>query len=602
MTAGVLVAELSIRLLVSFVVSLALVPLCRVAARRFGYIAQPRDDRWHRQPTALLGGVAIALTVLLVHTFTAGPRILPILVSGAALMFAIGLVDDLIGLKPYAKLVAQIAIASLFVFFGYRLSWSSSQTLDTMLTMLWIVGLTNALNLLDNMDGLSAGIALIAGLSLLATIVTSNGVTPEAAYLATLLGAIAGFLVYNIHPASIFMGDSGSLFIGLNLAVLTLGASHESLGRANVLSIIAGPVLVLLIPIFDTTFVTVMRIVSGRSAAHGGRDHSSHRLVAMGLSERAAVAVLWTLAGLGGLLALAIHGLRYDWASMAAAVFVLAMLIFAVYLAQVRVYDEVDEALLKSGRITPVVVDFMYRRRVAEVLLDGCLASIAYYAAYRLRFGGPQFMSFFPVFLQSLPIVVGVQALALVAVGGYRGVWRYFGLMDSVTFGKGVFVGTLTSVSVVLFLYRFENYSRGVFVIYASLLMLLLCGSRASFRLIAEFVHRRRQKGPRLIIYGAGDVGATVVRDLLSRQPNGYRMLGFIDDDPSMARASMQGYPVLGTFESLASLVSNGAVDMVVITRLIDTERLEELQSMCTEHRVRLSRLHFELDQLVAAS
>ena len=587
---------------VAFATSLALVPVCRAAARRFGYTAAPRQDRWHQRPTALMGGVAIALTVLLAHLAVAGPSVLPVVVAGTFLMFVVGLVDDLITLKPYSKLVGEIAIASVFVFFGYRLGWTESITVDTMLTMLWIVGLTNALNLLDNMDGLCGGIALIAGSALLVTFVMDGSRVAEARYLALLLGATAGFLVYNFHPASIFMGDSGALFLGMNLAVLTLASPAHADGTANLISIIVAPLLVLLVPIFDTTLVTVSRLLSGRSAAQGGRDHSSHRLVAIGLSERRAVTVLWALAALGGLLAISIARWQNDWPSLMAAIFVLGMIIFAVYLAHVRVYEDAD-ALVEQGRITPFVTQFMYKRRVAEVLLDVCLVAIAYYSAYRLRFEGAEFAPFFPSFSQSLPLVVGVQMVTLFAVGAYRGVWRLFGLMDAVTFAKGVFFGTLTSVFLIVYLYRFENYSRGVFVIYGALLLLLLGGSRASFRLISEFAHRRRQGGQRLIIYGSGDGAATAVRELLGRTGQGYRMLGFIVDDPNMSRVRMQGYPVLGNYDALVSLVSNSAVDIVVITaHLMDAERLESLQRLCTQHNVSLARLHFKLDELVAAS
>lgn len=595
--------QLALGAVCAFVMSVVLIAACRLTALRLGYTAKPRADRWHGQPTALLGGVGIAVTVLSLHAILSGPGSLPVLLVGAASIFIVGLVDDVVALKPYTKLVAEIAIASLFVFFGYRLSWTSSLTLDTLLTMLWIVGLTNAVNLLDNMDGLCAGISLIAGTALLVTLVLGGGVTPETRYLAILLGATAGFLVYNLHPASIFMGDSGSLFIGLNLAVLSLGLGREAQGSSNLLSFIAAPLLVLLVPIFDTTLVTVSRILSGRSAAQGGRDHSSHRLVAIGLSERRAVAVLWALTALGGGLALLIQRPQNDFSSIAAAVFLLAVIIFAVYLAHVRVYQEVDETLLRTGRVTPFVLNFMYKRRVAEVLLDVCLVTIAYYSAYRLRFEGSEYAHFFDRFLQSLPIVVAVQMVAVFAVGAYRGVWRYFGLMDGVTFGKAALLGTLASVFAITYLYRFESYSRGVFVIYAALLMLLLCGSRASFRLISEFAQRRHHGGQRLVIYGAGDGAATAVRELLSHSRDGYRILGFVDDDPNMARMRVQGYPVLGNYASLASLVSNGAVDSVVIAAsLIDVKELGQLQALCVEHHVSLARLHFKLDQLVAVS
>lgn len=589
--------------LAAFVVSLGVVPICRTVATRLGFVAKPRDDRWHARPTALLGGVGIVTAALAVQASVHGLGEVPILIAGGVLIFLIGLVDDIVSLKSYTKVVAQIGIASMLVFFGYRLQWTTSLTLDTLLTLLWIVGLTNAFNLLDNMDGLCAGTGLIAGVGVLAALVWNRGgMTPEAGYLAVLLGATAGFLIYNFHPASIFMGDSGSLFIGLNLAVLTLAMPRDSRGPSNVLSVVAGPLLVLLLPIFDTTLVTVSRLLSGRRADQGGRDHSSHRLVAMGLSERAAVAVLWTLAALGGLLAVAIAQFRNDWPSLLAAIFVLAMIIFAVYLAHVRVYDDqVDDAILRSGRVTPFAVNLVYRQRVGEVILDLCLVSIAYYAAYRLRFEGADFKVFFPVFLNSLPLVVGVQIVALYAVGGYRGVWRYFGLMDGVTLARGVLFGTLAGVSAIVYLYRFRGYSRAVFAIYAILLMFLLIASRASFRLIGEFVNRQGGSGRRLIVYGAGDSAASALREYMSRSGGGCRMLGFVDDDPALARRRIQGYPVLGDYASLVSLVTNGAVDAVVVaTNLIDVARLEELSAMCASHHVSLARFHFELDQIVA--
>jgi UDP-GlcNAc:undecaprenyl-phosphate/decaprenyl-phosphate GlcNAc-1-phosphate transferase len=595
--------SLAVTALIGFGVSLALVPLCRLAARRLGYTSQPKQDRWHRQPTPLLGGVGIAVSVLAVYSILGSPLQRPVLLAGASCIFLLGLLDDIVDLKPYTKLVAEITIASLFVFVGYRLNWSSSLTLDTVLTMVWIVGLTNAFNLLDNMDGLCAGIGLIVGMALLATSMLATGLTPEAAYLSILLGAMAGFLVYNVYPASIFMGDSGSLFIGLNLAVLTLSSQNIADGPSSVLAIVAAPLLVLLVPIFDTTLVTVSRLVSGRSAAQGGRDHSSHRLVAMGLSERAAVAVLWTLAALGGLLGISLSRFQNDWPSLASAVFLLAMIIFAVYLAHIRVYQDDEDALASGGRITPFVVRLMYKRRVAEVLLDACLVTIAYYSAYRLRFEGPEFGLFFQSFLQSLPLVVGVQMIAMFGVGVYRGIWRYFGLMDAVALVKGVLFGTFGIVLLVVYLYRFQSYSRGIFVIYGALLLLLLSGSRASFRLIGEFTNRRRHAGQRVVIYGAGDGASMAVRELLGRTAEGYRMLGYIDDDPGMAQTRMQGYPVLGNFSALVALVTNGGVDTVVITTpLIGEERLEALRQLCVERQVALARLNFKLDDIVAAS
>ena len=581
--------------------ALGLVPICRLAAFRLDIVARPAADRWHKQPTPLMGGLAIFGSVLLgSFLFNIAEPLWLFLLTGG-LISAIGLSDDAVPIKPSTKLIAEIVIASILLFFGYRLEWSSSLVLDAMLTMVWIVGVTNAFNLLDNMDGLCAGVALIAAVTLLAGLDPFTG-SPQVTYLALLTGALAGFLIFNFNPASIFMGDSGSLFVGLTFATVTLGATFSG-RQGSLFSLLTAPVLVLLIPIFDTTLVTVMRLLSGRPASQGGRDHSSHRLVAIGLSERMAVAVLWTLAALAGAIGYALATGSPAWSAPVAILFVLAMVIFAVYLSRVRVYQESDTFLVRAGKITPFVANLMYKRRIAEVILDVALVSLAYYAAYRLRFDDSTFSAYMQPFLRSLPIVIAIQMVASFVVGVYRGVWRLFSLMDAVVMVKGVALGTAGIVLTLLLLFRFDNYSRGVFVIYAALFLLIQLASRASFRLMSEFVHRRRGDGDRLLVYGAGEGGAIAVRELLNNRDHPYRMLGFIDDDFAKRGSRIQGYPVLSGYEGLVSLIDGGAVDRVVIsTRKIPLSRVRDLEQLCAERGVALSRLDFKLEHLVAVS
>jgi UDP-GlcNAc:undecaprenyl-phosphate/decaprenyl-phosphate GlcNAc-1-phosphate transferase len=587
----------------AFAVSAAVVPFCRSFARKRGYVANPRQDRWHKQPTALFGGVAIGLTVFalaLVSGALAGDlTTLALPLIGGALIFTVGLTDDVLSLKPSTKLVAEIALASLFVFFN-TLQWTDVPAADMLLTMIWIVGITNALNLLDNMDGLCAGVTLIAGTALLMGLVGRPDVAAETRYVAIVLGATSGFLIYNLHPASIFMGDAGSLFLGLTLAVLTLSAGGPAHDRSRILSVVAAPVLVLLIPIFDTTLVTVSRILSGRPVSTGGRDHSSHRLVAIGLSERSAVRVLWALAAAAGTIGVVVRRFSDDRAWLLGAVFILAMVVFAVFLAQVRVYNEPSRVPIRG--VTPVLVEFMYKRRVAEVLLDVCLVAIAYWGAWRLRFEGIEWQQSLPSLLRSLPIALGIQMVALFVFGAYRGAWRHFGLMDGVAFAKGIVAGTLTIIVALVYLYRFENYSRGVFIVYAALLMLMLCGSRASFRLIGEFASRRRT-GSRLTIYGAGEAGSLVLRELLKRQDQHYRMIGFIDDDPASRSLRLQGYAVLGGEAALMRLIEDSAVDVVVIgCRHLDRARLARVAEACRINDVQLLRFSFQIETLVSTA
>ncbi len=584
----------------AFALSAMLVPLCRALAIKKEYVARPREDRWHKRPTALLGGIAIAVTALSLGLIGGDWRSLALPLGGAAVIFIVGLTDDVLSLKPSTKLIAEIGLASLFVFFGQRLHWANVPALDMLLTLVWLVGVTNAFNLLDNMDGLCAGIALIAGAALFAGLAGRTDVGPELRYLAIVLGATSGFLIYNIHPASIFMGDAGSLFLGLTLAALTLTVGGPRHDRSRVLSIVAVPMLVLLIPIFDTTLVTISRLLSGRRVSQGGRDHSSHRLVAIGLSERSAVRVLWALAAAAGAIGFLIPRFSDEDAWLLGAVFVLAMTVFAVYLAQVRVYEQPSE--VAARRATPVIIEFMYKRRVAEVLLDVCLVVIAYYGAWRLRFEGAEWNAYLPSLLQSIPIALAGQMLALFVFGAYRGAWRYFGLMDGVVFGKAVAAGTVSVIVAVVYLYRFENYSRGVFVIYAALLMLLLCGSRASFRLIGEFA-RRRRSGTRLLIYGASEAASLIMREMLADPRMYYRMIGFIDDDPMRHSLRVQGYPVLGGEQKLVELIEAGLVDVVVIgTRHLDRNRALRMEEVCRLNDVTLLRVSFRLETLVSSA
>jgi len=579
--------------------SLALVPLCRVVAVRFGYVARPRPDRWHNRPTALFGGVAIAIPAIALGLASPHAREIALPVGAGALIFLVGLTDDILSLKPSTKLIAQIALASVFALAGETLHWTQLPGADQLLTLVWLVGVTNAFNLLDNMDGLCAGVTLIAGTALLAGFAGHPDAVAESQYLAGVLGATAGFLVYNVHPASIFMGDAGSLFLGLTLAAVTLTAGGPAHDRSRILSIVAAPLLVLLIPIFDTSLVTVSRLLSGRRMSSGGRDHSSHRLVAIGLSESSAVRVLWTLAAAAGAIGFGVQRFGGN-AWLVGALFILAMALFAVFLAQVRVYDEPTE--LPPGRVTPMLVSFMYKRRIAEVLLDVCLIVVAYYGAWRLRFEGPEWSAYSISLMRSMPIAITSQLIALFVFGAYRGAWRYFGLMDGVAFGKAVLAGTLTLIAAIVFLYRFEGYSRGVFIIYAALSMLLLCASRASFRLISEFAHRRR-KGLRLAIYGADEAAPLVLREIDANPTDRYQMIGFVDDDPAMHNLRIHGYPVLGGSRRLIELIESGALDVVVVgARRIDPGRFDDIEQACRTQAVALLRFTVHLEPLVSAS
>ena len=216
-----------------------------------------------------------------------------------------------------------------------------------------------------------------------------NGQPAEAVLVACFVGSALGFLVYNFNPASIFMGDCGSMFMGFLLAAISV--SSVSGGRLQSLPVLLVPVLVLLIPIFDTTLVSIMRRMSGRSISQGGRDHSSHRLVALGLSERRAVSMLYGLAVLSGGVGLAVHWLPIHMAVATVTLFVIAMTYVGIRLGEVAVYDPEEVAKARTAPVVSFLIDVSYKRRVFEVFLDAALVVLAWYGSWMLIHGSHGF-------------------------------------------------------------------------------------------------------------------------------------------------------------------------------------------------------------------
>lgn len=592
--------------------SLGLTPLVRRVALRRGCVAVPKANRWHRKPTALLGGVGIFLAVslawggcaLFLGKGTAVGPLLPVALGGLA-MFLLGLTDDLRDIKPQHKLVGQIIVASLVVLFGFQLEWFVSRTGNLMVSIFWIVGITNAFNLLDNMDGLSAGTALIAGAFFFLNQVFPGGVgetpVPALLLLAIFLGAVLGFLFYNVHPASIFMGDSGSLLLGFVLAALATGGSGLLAAKKSgpLVSVLAIPVFVLFIPILDTAFVSLMRKFFRRPLSQGGQDHSSHRLVAIGFSERTAVAAMYGFAIASGLLAMALGRLPLAISLVLAAAYLLVVLFFWLRLAGVKVYEE--ESILADRRIrrlTPLLLDVTYKKRLFEVLLDLVLVSLAYWSSYLIRFEGGAYEQNFETFFKSLPIVLACQIFSFYLLGVYRGIWLYVGMRDVMTYARAVVLGTVLSVLVNLVAYRFMGFSRTLFVIFGLLLFLFVVCSRFSFRLIGELtMNNAPSEGRRVLIYGAG-AGGQIVAQEIEKNPNlGMAIAGFLDDDLRKQGCNFLGYPVFGGRAMLPEMVHrHGVRELVVSFRNVDKALKEDLKRTCDALGVGLRRLHISLD------
>jgi UDP-GlcNAc:undecaprenyl-phosphate/decaprenyl-phosphate GlcNAc-1-phosphate transferase len=584
--------------LFSFVLCLAFTPLIRTLAKKKGWLAAPSGDRWHKRPTALFGGVAIYLgaglpllylidfsTLLTTSPVATGPHeaipIVPALWLGMTLSFLLGVLDDFIHIKPPTKLVGQILIASLTVFLGFRLHWFTSLTLDTTLTIVWIVGITNAFNLIDNMDGLCAGIGLIAA-GYLAYLF--YGTEPAAAMAALILaGSLAAFLFYNRSPASIFMGDSGSLMIGYSLSLLALHYGYPvDTAPANPVAPIAVPVMVLLVPLLDTTLVTLIRLLSGRKASVGGKDHTSHRLVLMGLTEKGAVRFLYLIGFISGLAAVFVS--RND--SMTSPVVIipvtLAILLMGVYLAQLRVYPEKEFSVLRNRAYTPILLELTYKKQLLLVILDFGMVAFSYYLSYRIRFEPSEFPIFFKVFLRTLPAVIACKLLAFFIIGVYRGIWGYMSANDVFVHLKASTLGCLLSVAVVTYIYRFDGFSSWIFLIDWMITTGLLLGTRGSFRIFLDITKRKTLTGKTVLIYGAGRGGEILLREIMNNQRLHLNPAGFIDDDALKTGKKLQGYPILGRFNDLPQLIETHRPEGLLISfNHLEKGKVDTITTIC---------------------
>ncbi len=290
-------------ILASGIISFIATPMIRRLAESINFVDNPEARKLHLAPVPMLGGVAIyiGLVTAMAMSGTREYHEMMGVLGGATVVTALGLWDDRYGMRPIVKFAGQILAAAILVASGIQVTLFASQWANIALTLLWVVGICNAINFLDNMDGLAAGITTVASVFFFIFAIV-EGLGLVASLAAATLGACIGFLYYNFSPAMLFMGDAGSLLLGFVLAVL--GMKLEFVGRPLTVTWMI-PIVILGLPIFDTTLVVLSRIRRHMPIYQGGKDHTSHRLVSvLGMIPARAVMTLYLIAGALGLLAL----------------------------------------------------------------------------------------------------------------------------------------------------------------------------------------------------------------------------------------------------------------------------------------------------------
>ncbi len=560
--------------------TVVLTAVVRTIAVRAGRVPETRADRWHTRPTPNVGGigivagvvVALGMAVLMgqpdLGALERAPQgILPWnhatgLFVGALMMFALGLTDDFLHLRPVTKLVGQVMAAGVLTASGIGVWFTGVYAVDALLSLFWFVAITNAMNLLDNMDGVAGGVGAIAAGFLGITFL--QAAEPGLALIAFVLaGSLVGFLVHNYPPARIFMGDSGSLFLGITLAGLALSPT-PGLSR-GLFAIMAVPVVILAIPILDTAYVAALRLIEGRAISKGGRDHTSHGLVALGVSEERAMWVLWTLALLGGGVGLMVRTSSRTFAYFLGGVLLLVLGLIGAFLLTSRL-EASEAASSKDG--TPGAFyrlrELTQRVPVFAFMLDLVLVGLSYFAAYIIRWDPAQLDAELVYFQQTLVLVVALKLAAFAVSGVYAPRFRHYGSGDVVHLLKANLIGTLLTASVLLLVHR-VGLSRGVVMVDFLVCTMLTTGGRFSFLLMEGALKRWSKKGTAAILLGPLNDAELAFSALERITEPDLRPVCVVDRWYLGRKGAFKGYPLFGGVDGLERAVRDTGAHAVVV-------------------------------------
>jgi UDP-GlcNAc:undecaprenyl-phosphate GlcNAc-1-phosphate transferase len=598
--------------LVGLIVTYLLTPVVRWTAIRFGVVDLPDARRPHKRTTARGGGVAVVLGV---HAACLGVVLFPWPKLAGALdvlwwqkyalaslvLLIVGVIDDVRGMKPLVKLGGQVTAALIIWFsgtrFGLLLGHDLSAPTDCILTVLCLVAIIKAINLIDGLDGLASGLAIIsaAGLS---GILLMQHLPGEVLLLFGLIGACLGFLRYNFNPATIFLGDTGSMFIGFTLGVVSL----QTFTKDTFLISMAIPVMVLGVPIYDALLAiwrrSVRSLMSGKTA--GARrsimqpdmEHLHHRLSKAGLSTKRVATILYALNG-----ALVIGGLAIMlFQSHAAGIFLIALLVGVyVLMRQLAVIElrETGSALLMGLR-RPTHSTF---RALAYpfwdmVWLAGSLALIMWVVE-------GQRVDFWHTWFVDLPVWVTPTFSLLALSRTYVTCWPRARLRDVLMVLFWLQGGIFFSLGLALVIDP-EHPAKWVLraILIAGISHPVIMISRLFYRSIEELVLWLKRQSDlsgeteRVLLYGAGTRAQLYLKDRAlkaAKHPDGRHILGFVDDEKSLHFQWVYGFLVLGGLKELPKLIERRRVSRVVIVSELLPESLAAVREITSRSGTTLS-------------
>ena len=410
-------------------------------------------------------------------------------------------------------------------------------------------------------------------------------------------GALAGFLVYNLHPASIFMGDGGALPLGLLLGILALHAG--GLSGSERLPHYVVPILIMLVPLLDTTIVSVSRIATGTPVSRRGLDHSHHRLLALGLTDERAVSLCWGLALVAGACAVLITMMPHPYL-VATLPFMLAGFgLIGLFMIDLT-FDANSPSVVYTylQGMARLIVAWTYKRRMAEALFDLAVIPAAYFGAFLLRLDFTIDEGRVAAMLGTLPWLMAATYAAFMVAGVYRGIWRYAGISDVMRFANGAILAGILVMLIALV--KPLALSGSIAVLYVILLFNLLVGSRFSFQALRKGMALMASPAGRVLIVGAGALAEAAARYLASA-PGSVRVIGFADDDHFKFGKVVHGRPVLGAIDDLEVILARTWFNHILIaTESLTDDRAALLWELATRHAITIRRFSIGLSEVGA--
>lgn len=610
---------------VPVLLSLALTPLVIAYAKRIGAIDQPNERKVHTHPIPRLGGVviyvsffvslilAIAVDPSLSSLAGLSPRSGIFLVGSLTLVLLLGIWDDLKQLSPGKKFVGQVIAATIVYFSGFEITTITHPLSPSdmhlgifsyFLTVLWIVGVTNAFNLIDGLDGLASGVALIVSITIFSISLIKND-TVTAVMALLMAGSLIGFLRYNFQGARIFLGDSGSLFIGFTLAILSMQSSTKG---STAFSIIV-PVLALGLPIMDTVLSMIRRFVRsilpqeqkqtgllGKLTAmfHPDKGHIHHQLISKGLSHRKVVLLLYVVSCFFGLAAFAI-----TLSNNFGATLIIISIAIASFIG-IRQLRYREMAILRNGLLLPMYEWPLLQSSLFLSFVDLGFLIVAFLASFKLSFHGVPPIPPGKMFVTSVAMVTGIQLAMFYVTGLYRSAVRQLFIGDILKMVKVVLSTVVVTFAALAFIPGQAVLVDPVFILLDFFILLsLVMLSRGSFRILG-YLSRREYNADctKVLIYGADSNGLMLLQRFLHDPTLRYCPVGFLDDDPRFEGKKLDGYPIFGGHWRLSRLIptkqvrevilSSDSVRPVVYRRLLDT---------CREHGIVLRRSLVRLEE-----